>query len=317
MITRALLRTKAVQVLYAGFQSDNDWKTMDNELIFSINKSYDLYHFLLLLPAEIIKTAQKSIQISSKKLIKSKKDFDPNTKLVKNLYAAQLAKNQNLLDYAAKNSITWLPHQKEVLRIFNILKEQDFYEKYINSTENSFENDKNFWLNFFNSDEIFDENFDDFLEELSIYWLDDVTLLRSFIFKTIKQHKQNDQKNDKLLPLFKDATDKRFIKELVKSVYENDKQHNALIESVLSNWKIDRLTKIDIVLLKMAVAELKTFPLIPISVTLNEYIEISKFYGTDKSRFFINGVLDKIVKRMRITGTLNKVDEQENEEIGF
>jgi len=325
MITRALLRTKAAQVLYAGFSAENDWKTIDNELIFCINKYNDLYHFLLLLPSEIVKMAQKSIQISEKKHLKSEKDLKPNPKLAENLYAAQLAKNQNLLDYAEKLGLSWLPYQEEIARIFNILKEQFFYQEYMNSTKNSFEEDKKFWVDFYSSSEIFDETFEDFLEDISIYWLDDELLARSFIIKTIGMHKQNDGNSDKLLPLFKDTEDKRFVRGLVKAVAENNGQYSLLIDKFLRNWEIDRVTKMDIVLLKMAIGELKLFPTIPVSVTMNEYIEISKFYGTDKSSAFINGVLQSIVKRMKKSGTLYKIggndeeeflENEENEELG-
>ena len=315
MITRALLRTKAAQILYAGFLARNEGKAIDNELIFSINRYYDLYHFLFLLPLEMVKMAQKSIQIASKKLIKKEEDLNPNEKLVNNLYAAQLAQNQNLFDFAKKFDISWLPYQKEALRIFNILKEQEFYNEYMNSTKNSFEEDKKFWVDFFKSEEIFDENFDEFLEEISIYWLDDESLARSFIIKTINLHTQNDNKNDKLLPLFKSSDDKKFVRELIKAVYENNGQYNLLIDKFLRNWQIERLTKMDIILLKMAIAELKLFPIIPVSVTMNEYIEISKFYGTEKSTVFINGVLDNIVKRMQEAGTLYKIGSPENAEI--
>jgi len=318
MITRALLRTKAAQVLYAGFSAENDWKTIDNELIFCINKYNDLYHFLFLLPSEIVKMAQKSIQISEKKHLKSEEDFNPNPKLAENIYVAQLAKNQNLLDYAERFGLSWLPYQEEILRMFKILKEQVFYEKYMNSTEKSFEEDKNFWVDFFSSNEIFDEKFEDFLEDISIYWLDDELLARSFVIKTISMHKQNDGNNFKLLPLFKDTEDKRFVRGLVKAVAENNGQYSLLIDNFLRNWEIDRVTKMDIVLLKMAIGELKLFPIIPVSVTMNEYIEISKFYGTDKSSAFINGVLQSIVKRMKKSGTLYKIGNDkeylENEE---
>jgi N utilization substance protein B len=310
MITRALLRTKAAQVLYAGFQAHNDLKTIDNELIFCINKYYDLYHFLFLLPLEIVKMEQKSIQISTKKHLKTKTDLNPNEKLAENLYAAQLAKNQNLSDYAEKMGLSWLPYQKEASRIFNILKEQDFYTKYMESKEKSFAEDKSFWMDFFKSDIIFDENFDEFLEEISIYWLDDVSLARSLVVKTINKHRRNENKNDKFLPLFKDQEDKRFVRELVRAVVDNNGTYTLLIDKFLRNWQVDRLTKIDIILLKMAIAELKLFPIIPVSVTMNEYIEISKFYGTNKSSTFINGVLDNIVKRMQDTGTLYKIDEE-------
>jgi len=321
MITRALLRTKAAQVLYAGFSAQNDWKTIDNELIFCINKYYDLYHFLLLLPAEIVKMAQKSIQISEKKLVKKEEDLNPNPKLTENFYAAQLAKNQYLRDYAEKFGLSWIPHQKEVSRIFNALKEQYFYQEYMDSTEKSFEEDKKFWVDFYNSDQIFDEKFDDFLEDISMYWLDDELVVRSFIVKTISQHKQNDNRNDKLLPLFKDTEDKRFVRDVVRAVSENNGQYALLIDKFLRNWQIDRITKMDIVLLKMAIAELKLFPNIPVNVTMNEYIEIAKYYGTDKSSIFINGVLDSIVKRMKKTGTLYKIGseheeyEMENDEV--
>jgi len=306
MITRALLRTKAAQVLYAGFLADNNWKAIDNELIFSINKYYNLYHLLLLLPLEIVKTARKRIQISLKKHIKSEENLKQDTKLSENLYAAQLSKNRNLLDYAEKNAVTWLPYQKEVLKVFNILQNSDFYKKYIDLEENSFETDKNFWIEFYKSKEIFDESFDEFLEEVSIYWLDEEALIRSFIVKTINSHRKNDDGDDKLLPLFKDVEDKKFVSELVRAVYENNEQYNLLINSFLRNWQVGRLTKMDVILLKMAIAEIELFPEVPVRVTINEYIEISKYYGTEKSSGFINGVLDNFVKQMKDSGNLRK-----------
>ncbi|MDR2685114.1 MAG: transcription antitermination factor NusB [Prevotellaceae bacterium] len=309
MLTRALLRTKAMQVLYANFQTENNVLTMQNELNFSMQKAYDLYHFLLLLPIEITKMAKKSVKLSTKKLLKNKEDYNPDTKLAENDFAFKLSENKLFNKYVEKNKISWIPYQEQLQNIFSIVKETVFYKEYIDSTEASFVEDKKFWQKFFKSKEIFNEKFDEFLEDLSIYWLDDANVVLSFLEQTVRFYKPDVDDKENIEPLFKDQSDKIFIRDLAQVTFENSEDYDRLIKTFLSSWDLERLTKIDIVLIKMAIAEFKTFPEIPVSVTLNEYIEIAKFYGTYKSRIFINGILDNIVKRMRQTSTLNKLNE--------
>ncbi|MDR0828837.1 MAG: transcription antitermination factor NusB [Prevotellaceae bacterium] len=308
MLTRALLRTKTAQVLYANFLSRNDVFTMQNELNFSLQKTYDLYHFLLLLPLEITKLARQDLVNTDKKLLKT--DEFSSEKLAENIFIEKFYENKLFNDYIAKQKISWLPYQDELQKIFLKIKNNSrFYQKYVENETRSLEEDKRFWEIFFSSKVFFDDEFEDFLEDLSIYWLDDVGIVRSFAEQTIHEFDPDAADKKNILSMFKEKSDKLYVNDLAKIAFESSKNYDVLISNFLTSWELDRITKIDVVLLKMAICELKSFPEIPVRVTMNEYIEIAKFYGTDKSRTFINGVLDKIVKRMRETGTLNKLDE--------
>jgi N utilization substance protein B len=308
MLTRALLRTKAAQVLYANFQSGNDDKALQNELEFSMKKTYDLYHFLLLLPIEITKIARKSVRHSGKKFLKTEEDKKPNTKLAENIFAEKLLENKLLDEYIKRNKLSWLSFEDQVQKTYSVVKQSDFYAEFMQS-DASFDDEKIFWQKFYQSAEIFDEEFEEFLEELSIYWLDDLNIVLSFLEKTVERYKPNAADEKNILPLYKDDSDRIFIKDITRIVFANSDNYEQIIETFLTDWTVERLTKMDIVLIKMAIAEVKSFPAIPVRVTLNEYIEIAKFYGTEKSQNFINGVLDKFVKSLRQAGTLNKLDE--------
>ncbi|MDR1545009.1 MAG: transcription antitermination factor NusB [Prevotellaceae bacterium] len=312
MLTRALLRTKAAQVLYANFQADNSAVAMQNELEFSLQKTYDLYFFLLLLPIEITKIAQKSVLIAEKKMLKPKDKDNINAlaKLVENKFSQKLSENQVFIEYVERRKLSWLPYVEQLQDIFSTLKKTDFLAEYAMSSENSFKNDKKFWRCFFQSNWIFDKTFEEFLEDLSVYWVDDLEIVRSFVDKTVdfyKQYALDDSKN--IFPLYKDDDDRIFIKKIAQRAFERSKEYDKMILPFLRDWELKRLAQIDIVLLKMAIAEIELFFEIPVSITMNEYIEIAKYYGTKNSQVFINGILDKIVKYMRVQGILNKINE--------
>ncbi|MDR3326938.1 MAG: transcription antitermination factor NusB [Prevotellaceae bacterium] len=298
MLTRALLRTKAAQVLYANFQSHSDINVLDNELNFSIQKSYDLYYLLLLLPVEISKLAKKKIEDASQKILKTDNDrvTEFNGKLANNLFVNILVSNKQLLNCPKGCVMFWQQYNEELKNIYSKLSETDFFKHYIKDTDSSFDEDRQFWRKFYRSKRIFDDRFYSFLEETSIYWLDDLGIALSFAEKTIKNFSDTDFENNALFSLYKDDSDREFIINLTHNVYLKSKEYDELISSYLKDWALNRITIMDIVLLKMAVAEFKLFPFIPKNVTINEYVEISKYYGTDKSSSFINGVLDKIAK---------------------
>jgi N utilization substance protein B len=298
MLTRALLRTKAAQVIYANFQSHGNINVLDNELNFSIQKSYDLYYLLLLLPVEISKLAKKKIENTPQKLLKTVNDrvTESNSKLANNLFVNILTSNKQLLNCSRECKTFWQQYNDELKNIYSKLLETDFFKRYIKDADFSFDEDKQFWRKFYRSKRIFDDSFYNFLEEISIYWLDDLGITLSFAEKTIKNFSETNFENNVLFPLYKDDSDREFIINLTHNVYLKSKEYDDVISSYLKDWALNRITMMDIVLLKMAVAEFKLFPFIPKNVTINEYVEIAKYYGTDKSSSFINGVLDKVAK---------------------
>jgi N utilization substance protein B len=296
MITRALLRTKAAQVLYANFQSNNlDIRPLDNELNFSIQKAYDLYHFLLLLPQELTSFAYKKLDNAVQKLVKSD-DILSDRKIADNSFVETLANNSELQEYAKKHAIRWANFEAIIKEIYEKLIQTSFFKNYLNMESPNFEDDRNFWRKFYKSSEIFDETFEAFMEDEGIYWLDDLEVTLSFVEKTIKTFQHDNPGENHLLPLYKDENDREFITGLTHRVFFKAEEYDRKIEPYLKNWSVERLALIDLVLLKMAIAEMEMFSLIPKNVTIDEYIEIAKYYGTENSPSFINGVLNSIAE---------------------
>ncbi len=307
MLTRSLLRTKIAQVLYANIQNNKGFQAFDNELKLSVKKSYDLYHLLLLLPQEIAFVAQKEVDSYSSRLLKTDLSIVPIANMATQKFPQLLAQNEALCRYTHENSISWAGYDDELGNMYQRLKSALFFDKYIKEEVLDFETEKTFWRKFFRSNEVFDPAFEDFLEELSIYWNDDMTITLSYIDKTITKLNEENIVSSPLLPMYKDVNEQDFVFKLAHSAYLKGDEYGEIIAKIVPKWDIGRITRMDMVLLRMAIAEFKEFPLIPVDVTINEYIEIAKFYSTDKSHIFINGILDKISKDMLESGSMMKI----------
>jgi N utilization substance protein B len=148
----------------------------------------------------------------------------------------------------------------------------------------------------------------DFFEEKSIFWVDDLDLVASMVIKTFKSFEENSDEFQPMLPLWKDPEDEMsFVKVLFRKTVAQNDEHMELIHKHTDNWEVDRIALIDIILMRMALSEGREFSEIPVKVTLNEYIEISKYYSTPKSNTFINGVLDKLFEELKTSGKIKKV----------
>jgi N utilization substance protein B len=307
MISRRLIRIKVLQVLYAYSKKNAGYSSQlaEKELFHSIEKFYDLYHLLLLLISEIVDLEQKKIELRRSKKIQTADDMFPSTRLIENQVINRILANNDLFKYKADKKLNWKIHEDYVKRIYNDLVSSDFYSKYLNSDDDSFEADMQF-LNSFYADFLMDDgNFAEFLEEENIYWNDDVGFAIIMVLKTIESIKENGQFS-RLLPLFKNSDDEEFAKKLIRKTIVNSEEHLKVIEDHTKNWDTERIAHLDLLILQMALTELVEFPSIPVKVTLNEFIEISKYYSTEKSKVFINGVLDKIVKELEADNKLNK-----------
>ena len=307
MLTRSLLRTKIAQILYANARNSSI-QAFDEELKLSLKKAYDLYHFLLLLPQEMAFMAQKEVDTYSTRLLKTDRNIKPIYNLSTQKFPRCLSQNEALSKYTRDNLISWANFDTELGNIYKKTKSAIFFDKYIGEDSLDFDVEKTFWRKFFRSGEVFDEGFEAFLEEVSIYWVDDIVVTLSFIDKTISKFTEDNISTSPLLPMYRDENEKEFVIKLSHTAFLKGDEYEQMISKIVPKWDVERITKMDMVLMKMAIAEFKEFPLIPIDITINEYIEISKFYSTSKSYIFINGILDTIAKDMLASGSMIKVE---------
>lgn len=307
MLTRSLLRTKIAQILYANARNSSI-QAFDEELKLSLKKAYDLYHFLLLLPQEMAFMAQKEVDTYSTRLLKTDRNIKPIYNLSTQKFPRCLSQNEALSKYTRDNLISWANFDTELGNIYKKTKSAIFFDKYIGEDSLDFDVEKTFWRKFFRSGEVFDEGFEAFLEEVSIYWVDDIVVTLSFIDKTISKFTEDNISTSPLLPMYRDENEKEFVVKLSHTAFLKGDEYEQMISKIVPKWDVERITKMDMVLMKMAIAEFREFPLIPIDITINEYIEISKFYSTSKSYIFINGILDTIAKEMLASGSMIKVE---------
>jgi N utilization substance protein B len=309
MLNRRHLRIKVLQALYAYFQSNEDnFRRTENELMQAVERIQDLYLYLLLSFSEINSIAENRIEENTKKIRPSEEDLNPNTKFIDNKIIRLLEENKELRRLSEERKVNWVgdEHQEMFRKMFLIIKDSEIYFEYMNNESKTFEDDKAFALELFKVEIANSELLYNFFEEKSIHWMDDIDLACSMVLKTLKS--VNEGEVIELLPLYKvDDDEQEFIRELLRKTISMDKENEALIDELTKNWELDRIAKMDVILMKMAITELQIFNNIPTKVTLNEYIEISKFYSTPKSNGFINGILDKAIDRLQAEKKIVKI----------
>jgi len=307
MINRTIIRIKVLQAVYAYYQKNSkDLALAENELMFGIQKSHDLYHYFLLLFILLTDAEQKRIDKLKNRLLATDEDRNPNRRLADNRFVELLNRNKQLQKFANEKGTLWNVENSLLIRsILNKILISDIYTDYLES-DDSFESDRNFWIKIFKNLIIVDEELDEFLENQSVYWNDDLEVIGSFVVKTMKKLNSEASLNQALFPMFKADEDKDFAVNLLRHSLLDEEESNLRIKNQISNWDIERLALIDLLLIQIALAELRNFPTIPISVTLNEYIELARYYSTPKSPVFINGILDAIVKELKNENLLFK-----------
>lgn len=300
MISRRLLRIKALLILYAfNRKKGDDLEAAEKELIISLKQSYDLYHLLLLLIIEIGDIAEEKIEIARQKKMPTYEDLHPNTKFIENSLLRQLSANMQLKNYARTAKLSWISN-KEIPKIYyNILKDSAIYKEYMSSGLSSYSEDRKFISRVLSLILTEAEELESVLEEKSIYWNDDLDFVSVMVDKTLRQFRETAGEDHKLMQLYRSEEDEVFVKTLLRKTILNSEMLEGLIDSNTTNWEIERIALMDTLVMQLAITEIRTFQEIPVKVSLNEYIEIAKFYCTSKSSTFVNGILDKIVKEMR------------------
>lgn len=307
MINRRHIRVKAMQSMYAMQQSHNsDLVREEKFLKHSIEKMYDLYVLNLQLLVEVQKLARKTMELSKKKILATKEDLNPNTKFIDNQIINTLQQSVSLEGYIELNKLNYWELDDEYVKIIlTNLQQSDLYKKYMDTVENSYKIDKAFVIDFFKEIIAPNEKLADYFEDKMISWVDDIPFVNTWIVKTLNKQKPN--KNFILGSLYKDNEDKLFVSELFTKTMLHQHKYEEDITDKTPNWESDRIADIDMIIIKMAITEFLHFPSIPSRVSINEYIELAKDYSTNKSGYFINGVLDKLSKDYLSTNQMVKI----------
>ncbi len=307
MINRVLIRLKIIQIVYAYYQ--NGSKNLDSaekELFYSLSKAYDLYNYLLMLMIALTNYVQKRIDAAKAKLSPTEEDLNPNTKFVENKFIAQLEVNKQLMDFVANQKRTWANDEDFLKALFEKISASDIYKEYMAASDSSYDADRELWRKLYKTFIFNNEELDALLEDQSLYWNDDKEIVDTFVLKTIKRFDEKNGADQPLLPEFKDDEDQEFARRLFRRSILNCDYYRHLISENTRNWDLDRVAFMDVIIMQCALAEILSFPNIPISVSLNEYVDIAKVYSTNKSGSFVNGTLDGIVKVLKKEGKLTK-----------
>lgn len=308
MLNRRQIRIKVMQLLFAYYSEEKpDIVKFEKVLFESFDRFRDLYIAILLLPAEMQAKAIEKIEAGMNKKLPTKEDLHPNTKFVTNTLVRILSNSKTLEKSSKEIHIRWKDNDDLLKGMFKNLIESADYKEYMASKERGFEHDREFLLRFIRRHLINYELMHDYLEETGIFWNDDLDLAASMALKTLKTIKEKDD-DVELLPLWKaDDDEEEYTKNLFRKTITMGEEHEKLIAESAPNWDADRIALMDMVILKMALAEAMTCESIPLKVTMNEYIELANYYSTPKSNVFINGLLEALFSKLQKEGKIKKI----------
>ena len=306
MVNRELIRIKVVQIVYSYYgRGDNAIGNAEKELLLSLSKAYELYNSMLSLMVSITHMGERMVEMRQNRASRLGDKEVISRKFVENRFIGQLRKNEQLKDFLDHQNVVW--DDDELLRnIYNKITEQDFYQDYMKSGENSYEEDRNLWRNIYRNILCNNDDIDEVLEEHSLYWNDDKVVVDTFVIKTIRQFDESKGGKQPLLPKFKSDDDQKFAVMLFRAAIKNDEYYHLLISAQTYNWDIERIARMDLIIMQIALAEIINFPEIPVVVSINEYVELAKLYSTPRSGAYINGILDTIVKQLQKEGIVTK-----------
>ena len=307
MVNRRHIRIKVMQSIYAVLQSrSDDLKKEEKFLLFNIHKAKDLYVLQLLFLLAVRDLSLEHIEIKKKKYLATDEDRNPNLKFVENSVLQSIENSQELKEYASQKKLDlWKDNREYVRIVLDQMTADEKYLSYMSSGRSDFQEDRDFIIYLFKEIVAPNEKLFDFYESINLGWVDDYPLVNTMILKTMKQLKVSHSFDLKDLVVKQD--DEEFLLELFRKTVLHQDEFTNEIDEKTPNWDTERIADLDMILIKMALTEFVYFPSIPTKVTINEYIEIAKDYSTTKSSYFINGVLDKLLKDYNNSGKLKKI----------
>ena len=306
MISRRMLRIKVIKALYMHLKSESDsLMASEKTLIASIDKTYDLYFQMLSLVVELAHYAEQRQQAAMQKKLPTYEDLNPNRKFVENSVIHLIAESDSVNDHLAAHKLTWAKYPELIRMLYNQLEQAPYYKKYMASQERSFREDLALVMDFYTNELEDCEKLEEALDEQSILWNDDLGFALVMVTRTLSNMRPS-HKEVKVLPKFKSEEDLDYATGLFENAAVNFDSHLETIEQYTRNWDVERIAFMDNIIMVTALAELVSCPSIPVKVTLDEYIEIAKYYSTQSSSTFINGILDKVTISLKEKGRINK-----------
>ncbi len=306
MINRELIRIKTIQLTYAYYQNGSkNIDTAEKELMFSLSKAYDLYNYLLALIVGITHEAQRHLEVAQQRA-KREGTEEPSQRFAYNRFALQLEQNTMLNEFIETQKTNWDNHPEFLNKIFTLIAASQIYQDYMAAEEDSYDADREVWRKLYRTFIEKNSDLDALLEEQSLYWNDDKNIVDSFVLKTIKRFDEKNKDHQELLPEYSSEEDKEYARKLFRATILNGETYQQYMSEASRNWDFSRLAYMDIVIMQIAIAEMMTFPSIPVTVTIFEYVELAKFYSTPQSAGYINGMLDAIAHHLVESGKLLK-----------
>ena len=315
MINREIIRIKIVQLTYAYYQNGNkNIDTAEKELFFSLSKAYDLYNHLLALIVALTKEARRRLEVLQAKA-RREGTPEPPQKFAYNRFALQLEGNKQLLEFLETQKRTWADDPEFVGRLLEQIEQSQIYLDYMEG-DDSYEADRELWRRLYRTLIQDNADLDQILEEQSLYWNDDKEVVDTFVLKTIKRFDEKNGAKQELLPEYDSEEEKDYARKLFRAAILNADEYQRYMSESSLNWDFSRLAYMDVIIMQIAIAEMLTFPSIPLNVTINEYVELAKVYSTPRSFGYINGMLDAIARHLirqgRLMKQLDKPQKTEN-----
>jgi len=313
MLNRRILRIKAFKVLYSNVLSGNmSLSQAETMLDQACEATRDLYIYMLGIVSPLTRIARERIEAAKGKFNPTEEERNPNMKFADNALARLLDEDADFQKVFAKKKYSWLPYDLLLKKIMTSVASKDYYAAYMASEERSLAEDCKLFIRIFEEEFVDSVELEQILEEKSLYWNSDLAYALTWCCKTFKSLAKGE--NWSLLPLYNSEllkgedveSDKYFVRKLLQASFAGYEKYSAMVAESVVGWEKERLFSTDVVLIVMGLAEVVTFPTIPVKVTINEYVELSKFFGTPKSRSFVNGLLDRLVQNLVNEGLVKK-----------
>ncbi len=306
MISRRLIRIKVFKVFFSSIKSEsNSFIAAEKELLRSCDKTLEMYYFLMALPYALRKVATERIEVGLKKYHPTEQEANPNYRFVNNRVIFTLENDPDILPFCQKRGLNWQEYSSFVKKLYSLIQNRDYYNDYMNSDVDSFENDLNFLIRFFENELEDSSELETIIEDANLFWTDDLAYVLNVIISKLTNVKEGSKKIFHPEVFMKDE-DRDFAMRLLNTSMIRYTQYLDLISKYIHNWEVDRLASTDVILIIMGIAEAVAFPSIPLKVTINEYVEISKYYSTPNSKTFVNGILDKVLASLMESGDIEK-----------
>lgn len=308
MLNRRFIRIRVLQALYAFYNKEGEeLSRAENELIRSMDRIYDLYALMLDLLMSFQRMAEDRIDEGKRKKLPTHEDLHPNMKFVENPALIDLMESDSLRQYSQSHAVNWGDQREFVKKLFRSILSSELFTEYMEREEETYKGHRDFLVELYIEHIANNETLHDILEEKSIYWVEDLALVNSAVVRTLQGLKEKSGASKAIEPLYRDVEDKDFAIALMRKVVTQGDRFEEMIAEKAKNWEMERIAQMDMLLMKLALAEFLYFETIPVKVSMNEYIELSKEFSTTKSKVFINGILDKLVAELKESGEIRKL----------